>query len=76
VTDHRLGPGFEVELVFSRTARPVAISAYVDFRYLFLVSESTTSFTDPAAIALSTVERGDALSFGAGVGLTWMAFGR
>jgi len=76
VTDHRLGPGIEGELVISRTARPVALSIYVDARFLWMVSDGSTSFADPAGIAQYSVDRGNALSFGGGVRLTWMGLAR
>jgi hypothetical protein len=76
VANHWIGPGIEGELVISRSARPVAISMYVDARFLYLVNDSTTSFTDSQGIAQYSVEVGNALSFGAGARVTWMAFGR
>jgi hypothetical protein len=74
--DHRLGPGLEIELVVSRSARPIAASVYIDSRFLWPVGESSTSFADPAGIARYTVEVDKALTVGAGIRLTWMTLGR
>jgi hypothetical protein len=77
-TDHSLGLGIELALVLSRAVRPIRTSLYVDARFLWLLSDSTTEFSDPGPTGFSafTVERDEfGIRGGAGVRLSWMGFG-
>jgi len=73
-TDHSIGPGLEVAMAF-RSIRPIRISVFAQVRALWLVSGTTTSFTDPDGVASYRVERDD-LVFrgGAGVRFSWVGF--
>ena len=73
-TDHSIGPGLEVAMAF-QPFHPIRISVFAQVRALWLVSDSTTSYTDPQGIATYTVERDD-LVFrgGAGVRFSWVGF--
>jgi hypothetical protein len=73
-TDHSIGPGLEVAMAF-RSIRPIRISVFAQVRALWLVSGTTTSFTDPNGVATYRVERDD-LVFrgGAGVRFSWVGF--
>ena len=55
-TEHRLGPGLELELVFSQN-NPVQVSAFVGARFLFLVSDDTFGLADSQGLATSSIER-------------------
>ena len=73
-TDHSLGPGIELGLVLFRAARPLRVSLYGDARFLWLLGDRTTTFSD--SLATYQVRR-DAFGIraGAGVRLSWMGFG-
>jgi hypothetical protein len=73
-TDHSIGPGLEVAIAF-RSIRPIRISVFAQVRALWLVSGTTTSFTDSNGVASYRVERDD-LVFrgGAGVRFSWVGF--
>ncbi len=73
-TDHSIGPGLEVAMAF-RSFPPIRISIFAQARALWLISDSTTSFTDRFGVASYSVER-DYLSIrgGAGIRLSWVGF--
>ncbi len=73
-TDHSIGPGLEVAMAF-RSFRPIRISIFAQARALWLISDSTTSFTDPNGIASYSVERDDlSIRGGAGIRVRWVGF--
>jgi hypothetical protein len=73
-TDHSIGPGLEVAMAF-RSVRPIRISLFAQVRALWLVSGTTTSFTDPNGSASYRVVRDDfVVKGGAGVRLSWVGF--
>ena len=73
-TDHSIGPGLEVAMAF-RSVGPIRISLFAQVRALWLVSGTTTSFTDPNGVASYRVERDDfVFKGGAGVRLSWVGF--
>jgi hypothetical protein len=77
-TDHSLGLGIELALGLFRSSRPIRTSLYVDARFLWLLSDPTTEFSDPGptGFASFTVERDEfGIRGGAGVRLSWMGFG-
>jgi hypothetical protein len=58
-----------------RSIRPIRISVFAQVRALWLVSGTTTSFTDPDGIATYRVERDDlAFRGGAGLRFSWVGF--
>jgi len=75
-TDHRLGVGGEVELLFFEGER-VEMSAYANVRYLWLLSGRSTEFTDSTGVARFEW-RGDAnvLRGGLGFRVGWTGFQR
>jgi iron complex outermembrane receptor protein len=73
-TDHSLGPGLELALMMLRSNRPITVSLYVDTRFMWLIGDSTTTFSDPAASY--RVDRDDfTIRGGAGLRFNWMGFG-
>jgi hypothetical protein len=75
-TDQSVGPGLEVAVAFAST-RPVRISLFGQVRFLWLVSDDTTSFADPDGSATYSVERDDTVTRGgAGVRFSWVGWGR
>jgi hypothetical protein len=74
ITDHSIGPGLEIALALFRSARPIRASLYADARFLWLLSDRTTQFSDP--VATYEVRRDPfGIRAGAGVRLSWMGFG-
>jgi hypothetical protein len=72
-TDHSIGAGLELALVMFRTFRPVTTSLYVDGRFLWLISDATTTLTDDRNVATYTVTReGFDMRGGAGIRFSWM----
>jgi len=75
ITDHSLGAGLELALALFRSVRPVRTSLYVDVRFLWLLSDPATTFSDSQGLASYTVERDDfGVRGGAGVRFSWMGF--
>ena len=77
-TDHSLGLGIELALALSRASRPIRTSLYVDARFLWLLSDPTTEFSDPGPTGFASfaVERDEfGIRGGAGVRFSWMGFG-
>jgi hypothetical protein len=77
-TDHSLGLGIELVLALSRAGRPIRTSLYLDARFLWLLSDPTTEFSDPGPTGFGsfTVERDEfGIRGGAGVRFGWMGFG-
>jgi hypothetical protein len=76
VTDHSLGAGLEVGVVLFRSLRPVRTTLYADARFLWLLSDPTTTFTDSLGFATFSVTR-ENFTFrgGAGVRFGWVGFG-
>lgn len=73
ITDHHLGAGLELALVLFREIRPVRISLFVDARFLWLLSDPTTTFSDPLGLATFTVDRDEfGIRGGAGIRFSWM----
>jgi len=58
-----------------RNLRPIQVSLYTEARFLWLVSDRTTTFADPTGIASFSVKR-DAFGIkgGGGVRLSWVGF--
>ncbi len=74
-TDHSVGAGLELALVLFRSARPVRVSFYAQARFLWLVSDPTTTFADPAGVASYSVMRDDfGIKGGGGLRLSWVGF--
>ena len=77
-TDHSLGLGIELALALSRAVRPIRTSLYVDARFLWLLGDPTTEFSDPGptGFASFTVRRDEfGVRGGAGVRFSWVGFG-
>jgi hypothetical protein len=75
ITDHSLGAGLELALALFRSATPVRTSLYVDVRFLWLLSDPTTTFGDSLGLASYTVDREKfGIRGGAGVRFSWMGF--
>lgn len=76
VLDHHLGAGIELDLALLRDVRPITTSIYVDLRFLWLISDPTTTFADPAGLGVYTVTRDDfSVRGGGGVRFSWKGFG-
>jgi len=74
-TDHSVGPGLEVAMAI-RSTFPIRFSIFGQVRFLWLVSDDTTSFTDPNGFAAYSVTRDDfVVKGGAGVRLSWVGWG-
>ena len=74
-TDHSVGAGLEVALVLFRKARPIRVSLYAEARFLWLVSGSTTRFTDSNGFATYSVMRDDfGIKGGGGLRFSWVGF--
>jgi hypothetical protein len=74
-TDHSVGMGLEVAVVPFRSARPIRVSLYAEARFLWLVSDSTTTFADPNGIATYSVTRDDfGIKGGGGLRFSWVGF--
>jgi hypothetical protein len=74
--DHHLGAGIELDVRLLRNVRPITTSIYVDARFLWLISDPTTTFADPAGLGVYTVTRDTfAIRGGGGVRFSWMGFG-
>ncbi|UCF41774.1 MAG: hypothetical protein JSW43_05470, partial [Gemmatimonadota bacterium] len=74
-TDHSLGFGLELGLFLFRSVRPVTTSLYVDGRFLWLLGDPVTTFSDPG-VATFTVEREEfMIRGGAGLRFSWLGFG-
>jgi hypothetical protein len=74
-TDHSLGAGLELALALFRSVRPVRTSLYADVRFLWLLSDPTTTFSDSQGLASYTVTRDEFRVRGAaGVRFSWMGF--
>ena len=70
-TDHSLGPGLELGVVLFRSARPLRVSLYGDVRFLWLLGDRTTQFSDPVA-SYEVTRDPFAIRAGAGVRLSWV----
>jgi hypothetical protein len=74
-TDRSLGAGMEVALALFRKVRPIRVSLYAEARFMWLLSGSTTSFSDPGNIAVYSVSRDNfGIKGGGGVRLSWVGF--
>lgn len=72
-TDHSLGLGLELDLALFRRIGPIRTSLYLDTRFLWLVSDSTATFSGP--LATYRVERDPfEVRGGAGVRFSWTGF--
>ena len=77
-TDHSLGLGIELALALPRAGMPVRTSLYADARFLWLLSDPTTEFSNlgPTGFASFTVRRDEfGIRGGAGVRFSWLGFG-
>jgi hypothetical protein len=74
ITQHSLGPGIEIALAVFRESRPIRASLYADARFLWLLGDRTTTFSDSIATYEVTRER-FGVRAGAGVRLSWMGLG-
>ncbi len=73
-TDHSIGPGLEVVMGFL-ASRPVRISLFGQVRFLWLLNDDTSSFTDADGFAHYSVKRDDFLvKGGIGLRLSWVGF--
>lgn len=73
IIDHSLGAGLELALF--RSARPVRTSLYLDVRFLWLLSDPTTTFSDSLGLASYIVDRDEfGIRGGAGVRFSWTGF--
>jgi hypothetical protein len=74
-TDHSVGFGLELGLFLFRSVRPVTTSLYIDARFLWLLGDPTTTFSDPDD-ATFTMEREEfMIRGGAGLRFSWLGFG-
>jgi len=82
ITDHSVGAGLEVALALFRSVRPIRVSLYVEARFMWLVSGSTTTLAnDPKPIdelngvATYTVMRDEfGIRGGGGLRFSWVGF--
>jgi len=75
-TDHRVGIGGELELVFYQ-GNTLEISAFGNVRYLWVVSGRSTLIADPSGIAsFSWRQDANVLRGGLGVRVGWTGLGR
>ena len=75
-TDHSVGCGLELGLVIFRSVRPVTTSLYVNARFLWLLGDTTTTFSDPGGLATFSVDREPfTIRGGAGLRFSWLGFG-
>jgi hypothetical protein len=73
-TDHSIGPGLEVAMGFL-ASRPIRFSVFGQVRFLWLISDAVSGFTDADGFASYTVERDDfVIKGGAGIRMTWVGF--
>jgi hypothetical protein len=74
-TDHSVGAGLEVAMVPFRSARPIRVSLYAEARFLWLVSDDTTEFSDPDGVATYSIVRDDFnIKGGGGLRFSWVGF--
>jgi hypothetical protein len=81
ITDHSVGAGLEVALALFRSVRPIRVSLYAEARFMWVVSGTTTAFTDPKTIdepnpvASYTIERDKFdVKGGGGLRFSWVGF--
>jgi hypothetical protein len=73
-TDHSVGMGLEVAMAFRPTG-PIRFSLFGQTRFLWLVSDDRTSFTDPNGFAAYSVKRDDfVVRGGVGIRLSWVGW--
>ena len=73
-TDHSIGPGLEVAMGFL-ASRPIRFSIFGQVRFLWLMNDDATSFTDADGFAHYSVQRDDfVIKGGAGVRMSWVGF--
>ena len=73
-TDHSIGPGLEVAMGFL-ASRPIRFSLFGQVRFLWMVSDDTSSFTDADGFARYSVQRDDfVVRGGVGLRLSWVGF--
>jgi hypothetical protein len=73
-TDHSIGPGLEVAMGFL-ASRPIRFSLFGQVRFLWLLNDDTTSFTDADGFAHYSVTRDDfVVKGGAGLRMSWVGF--
>jgi len=74
-TDHSVGAGLELALVLFKFLRPIRVSLYAEARFLWLVSDPTTTFADTDGVATYTVVRDDfGIKGGGGLRFSWVGF--
>ena len=73
-TDHSVGIGLEVAVVLYRNLRPVRVSLYAESRFLWLVSDSTTTFGDPSVGSFSVMRDDFGIKGGGGLRFSWVGF--
>jgi hypothetical protein len=74
-TDHSVGLGLEIAMVPFRRTRPIRVSIYAEARFLWLVSDDTTEFSDPNGVASYSVVRDDFnIKGGGGLRFSWVGF--
>lgn len=74
VTQHSLGPGLELGVALFRSARPVRVSLYADLRFLWVLGDTTTEFSDSVGSYEVTRDR-FGIRGGAGLRFSWVGFG-
>jgi hypothetical protein len=74
-TNHSLGAGLELALVLFRNFRPVRVSLYTEARFMWVLSDETTTFGDSTGTASFSVVRDDfGIKGGGGVRFSWVGF--
>ena len=62
-------------LTLFRSARPIRVSLYAEARFMWLLSDSTTTFADPLGVATYSVVRDDfGIKGGGGLRFSWVGF--
>jgi len=76
ITDHSLGVGLELGLVLFRDVRPVRTTLFANTRFMWLLTDRTTTFGVTNGLATYTVRRDNMMvRGGAGVRFSWVGFG-
>jgi len=82
ITDHSVGAGLEVALVLFRSVRPIRVSLYAEARFMWLVSDSSTTLAndtktldEPNGVASYSVVRDEFdVKGGGGLRFSWVGF--
>ena len=74
-TDHSLGLGLELGMVLFPEARPIRTTVFLHSRFMWLLSDRTTSWTDADGFGSYSVTREDlTIRGGFGVRFSWLGY--